>query len=371
MKTTQQNLYTPVYAPALFSNVLTLLIICAAAALNFYSDDLYYFSVREDGLLEWTTFWAFIAAAYLNLRLALADRHSPWAWQIPVLLSLFCFVVAMEEISWAQRILNYQPPEYFLAQNFQQELNLHNVVDKSYRKLALKVIILGFGVLLPLLNLVPTARKWLQKLSVPGPSLVLAPAFIATYILYEWYPWKHSGEWVELLLGLGFMFAALEHWLARGNSTPGWLRSLVQPTGWALLVICTSLLTTGLSQVQLTNYAIRVQHTDTELKLLARDFRARRNILSCGNHKRLYTYMEKYEYDWMIAGRFTKHLETTAPERGQYLLDPWNNPYWIRDVCAEDGADRIVFIYSFGPNRQRESTSEAVAGDDLAAYVFD
>ena len=43
-----------------------------------------------------------------------------------------------------------------------------------------------------------------------GPSwLLLVPAFLATSITYEWYPWKYSGEWVELMLGLGFLFAAI------------------------------------------------------------------------------------------------------------------------------------------------------------------
>jgi hypothetical protein len=50
--------------------------------------------------------------------------------------AFFCFVVAGKEASWGQRLMGYQPSEYFLANNFQQELNVHNVIETSTRKLA-------------------------------------------------------------------------------------------------------------------------------------------------------------------------------------------------------------------------------------------
>ena len=41
------------------------------------------------------------------------------------------------------------------------------------------------------------------------PPAALMPAFLAAYITYEAYPWKFLGEWVELMLGLGFLFVAI------------------------------------------------------------------------------------------------------------------------------------------------------------------
>ena len=49
--------------------------------------------------------------------------------------------------------------------------------------------------------------------------------------------------------------------------------------------------------------------------------------------------------------------------RLRFFLDPWNNPYWVRHVCKR-GREH-VYIYSFGPNRMRDSTKEALFEDDI------
>ena len=72
----------------------------------------------------------------------------------------------MEEISWGQRVLGYRPPVYFLEYNYQQELNLHNVVATDYRKLALQLIILIYGAVMPLLALLKPARRMFDRLGV-------------------------------------------------------------------------------------------------------------------------------------------------------------------------------------------------------------
>ena len=54
-----------------------------------------------------------------------------------------------------------------------------------------------------------------------GPPLGLAPAFAGMFLLYVAYPWKFSGEWVEWMLGLGFLFGLL---LAGPPPRPGALR---------------------------------------------------------------------------------------------------------------------------------------------------
>ena len=51
------------------------------------------------------------------------------------------------------------------------------------------------------------------------------------------------------------------------------------------------------------------------------------------------------------------------------MLDPWNYAYWIRDNCAADERERMTYIYSFGPNRRRDSTKWEVGGDDLVVFV--
>lgn len=45
---------------------------------------------------------------------------------IAVFIALMFFVIAMEEISWGQRIFDVESSEFFLEHNMQNEINLHN-----------------------------------------------------------------------------------------------------------------------------------------------------------------------------------------------------------------------------------------------------
>ena len=150
------------------ANLSILLTFVAAALLSAYNEPLYYLSVQEDEYLEWATFWGFVVAggiffvnAYQEFKVS---RQLPW---FVLGLSLFCFFVAMEEISWGQRLLGYKAPDYFLEQNYQQEFNLHNVVDTGFRKLILQMILMGYGVILSALSLWPRAGRVFSQ--PPGP----------------------------------------------------------------------------------------------------------------------------------------------------------------------------------------------------------
>ena len=165
---------------------------CALGALGLFSwlnghdSDLFYQAVQEDEWLEWGTFWGFLLAAGLFGLAAFAQRRRTrlWPWFLAGV-GLFCFVVGMEEISWGQRVIGYRPPSYFLAHNYQQELNVHNVMDEDFRKLGVKIVILGYGVGLPVLALIPWARRTLAAVAVLAPPIELIPSFAAAYWIYR------------------------------------------------------------------------------------------------------------------------------------------------------------------------------------------
>jgi len=72
----------------------------------------------------------------------------------------------------------------------------------------------------------------------------------------------------------------------------------------------------------------------------------------------------------LFAGRYAARVESgLPPSRATYFLDPWNSPYWIRIRC--DALDRPsgAFVYSFGPNRRRESGEGGPAGDDVGLFL--
>jgi hypothetical protein len=353
--------------PVLVANVLIIGIFACAAVINRFDPDLYYLSVQEDEYLEWSSFWAFLSAGFVYLRLALQQiRVGELAW-FSFCVAFFCLVIAMEEISWGQRIIGYRPPQYFLAHNFQQELNVHNVIATGYRKFALHAVIIGFGVLLPIISLVPPAKRVLGRYGITPSSHALIPAFVATWVFYAWYPWTHSGEWVELMLGLGFLFSGL--WRSGGYSaTPGMTVKVL--AAW-LFVFLLGIGSSTASREQRGGHGDNVDAANVELKALESDFLAGKMRVRCDVHKRLYTYIQKYDQTHLLDGDFADLTSAGLPDaRASYLLDPWNSPYWIRDNCADGERKRVAFVYSFGPNRRRESTRRNIMGDDIGVFIL-
>lgn len=359
-------------APTL-ANLLFALILAVAFGLQHLDSDRLYRIAQEDEALEWATFWSFVLAAVAHARVALAQRRGGqrWPW-FSVGVAAFCVLVAMEEISWGQRLLGYRSPEYFLAHNFQQELNLHNVANDWLRQAAFMAIVIGYGVVLGLAGLQPALRSYADRLGIVAPPLWLAPGFAATAIVYEAYPWTFAGEWAEAMLGFGMLCAGLAiaaRWPAPGESNTA--NKLARSIGGHAL-LCLGL---GAGTAWLWFAAVRVTpaHVEAarvELEALRDDYALAKSRTRCGVHKRVHSHVVKYDVDHLYTGHFAELVGTGLPEdRARYFLDPWNSPYWIKHKCAADGSRRAILVYSFGPNRHRDSTDWTVEPDDLAAWV--
>ncbi len=347
---------------AALSNSLILLVLIVGGILASAHPDLHYRVAQEDSFLEWATFWAFVIAGYRYLANALRDRRNsagiPW---FAAGLGLFCMLVALEEISWGQRLFGYQPPDYFLEANYQQEFNLHNVFSTSLRMLVLLVILAGYGVGTAVASLVPAIdalfRRWYI---VPAPP-VLIPAFLAMSIVYAWYPWDYTGEWVELAMGLGFLCAAFiaAPAVVAGRQTHAITAAAIATASLALLTLFVQ------SLAHPTNEQAR-EMTIAEIEALVSDFAGPRLHTRCGIHKRLYTFMRDYGQTHLLYGEFAKQLRDAGEyTRANYLLDPWNSPYWLRHKCSKGRV--AVFVYSFGPNRQRDSNEWEILDDDIGS----
>ncbi|MEE8342973.1 MAG: hypothetical protein V3R51_04150, partial [Gammaproteobacteria bacterium] len=88
-------------------------------------------------------------------------------------------------------------------------------------------------------------------------------------------------------------------------------------------------------------------------------------------HKRIYTYKNKYVASYLDGGRFAGLVSGGLPEeRAHYFLDPWNAPYWIKLRWNADRSRRTAFVYSFGPNRRRDSGELEIRGDDVGMFIF-
>ncbi len=367
--------------PAVIANLLVIGILVYIGLLHESDFERYYATLQEDEALEWATFWGFMGASVLYAKAAFRQRAAgvsvPW---FLAGVSLFTFVIGMEEISWAQRVFSYRPPEYFLENNFQQEFNFHNIMSNDLRKTGLKLVVLSYGVVLPLLGITPPIRRLFDRVGIAAPTPLLIPAFGATYALYEEYPWKYTGETVELMLATSFLFSATWSAALHADPPPDNRRMELSLYRGLLGILLLGFATSELSHLRKGMDPLYAVTTQAETDALARDFEriARRPggrlASSCDVHKRVYSYTEKYGGRVLDNGKFAALVPGGLPEeRAEFFLDPWNGPYWIRDRCADSDEERPrrTFVYSFGPNMKRDSSQTRLAGDDIGTYIYD
>ncbi|MBT8085614.1 MAG: hypothetical protein HKN35_14045 [Woeseia sp.] len=354
----------------LLANALVLLTVVYAGVLESNFEDWYFISIQEDEYMEWATVWAFLFAGAAAL-IAAARRKQETArfpWYLYGL-SLFCVLVALEEFSWGQRIFGYRPPAYFLEHNFQQELNIHNVIDTSFRKLVLTLVILGYGIVLPVLGFFQPLRDLLLRLGIEPGTVWLIPAFLGTYYLYDVYPWGHTGEWVELMLGCSMLFSLVPILQKPDKVATAGTLSAWAAGAWVTLIVL-GMLSGAASRVQRDVHPATMQAARDEVAAIKRDFESGRVETRCNLHKRLYTFVVQYGETGLLDGEFATLQKQGLPsERADFLIDPWNSPYWLRDRCDRDAGKRYVFVYSFGPDRNRDSTTTEILGDDVGAYI--
>lgn len=137
--------------------------------------------------------------------------------------------------------------------------------------------------------------------------------------------------------------------------------------GWAIVMVL-GITSGALTRLQRDEQPAMLEAARTEIEAIKRDFESGRVWARCNVHKRLYSYVVKYEQYALQRGELASLVSQGMPEeRAEYLLDPWNSPYWIRFRCETQ--TEVLFVYSFGPNRRRDSTETEIRGDDVGAYV--
>ena len=126
------------------------------------------------------------------------------------LLGIFCFMACGEEISWGQRILKLQTPEYLKKINRQDEINLHNIVflqsqnaeDKKDIPFWARMLTttkffqafwFGYCVLLPLASRFGRRTFYYTKnVNVPLVPIGLGAVFLANYLISEVIPFVYN-----------------------------------------------------------------------------------------------------------------------------------------------------------------------------------
>ena len=122
---------TPIPKPLIGGLALILGVVAYGLILLHRDPGAFRIWVSEDGLAEWLTFavlmmmsvYSFVISKKFNQ--CSEARAAKRVWLFLGFLFLFG---AMEEISWGQRILGIQSPEWFLKHNRQGETNIHNLI---------------------------------------------------------------------------------------------------------------------------------------------------------------------------------------------------------------------------------------------------
>jgi hypothetical protein len=177
---------------------------------------------REDGAVENTTALLFGLSGICFVIFAVRSEFLRKKESGPRYLLAVCWIMLMvflmgEEVSWGQRILNFPTPEKMSEVNVQGETNLHNIAVVStfmggtYRYLS--ILLLGTGLVLPLLAETRFGRHVIHLLALPVAPLCYAVLFVGAFLYGRYYfPLidNPAAEVRELLLSLG-MFAFALH----------------------------------------------------------------------------------------------------------------------------------------------------------------
>lgn len=110
--------------------------------------------VAEDGFLESIT----VLSLFLVMLICISRIFKLRQSRSLAFLGMTAFIAlvglfgAGEEISWGQRIFNWQTPEYFLEHNKQEETGLHNlVIEINGERLSVNKIVFGTGLALAMI----------------------------------------------------------------------------------------------------------------------------------------------------------------------------------------------------------------------------
>lgn len=158
--------------------------------------------VAEDGFLESITSLSLFCVMLIcaNRILKLRRIRSLLFLSMTGFIALVGLFGAGEEISWGQRIIGWQSPEYFLEHNKQEETGLHNlVVEVNGKKLSINKIIFGTGLAIAmfiyLFVMTPLYRshqkrdgpfaKFIDRMAIPMPRNYHAIGYLVVLACVE------------------------------------------------------------------------------------------------------------------------------------------------------------------------------------------
>lgn len=187
-------------------------VVASRIDLSFYEG----FLVREDGPIEWLTVLALLfggIVCFYRMRVLSPFRDKIFLLSLFLLGLLFLFGMG-EELSWGQRLIGWESPNFFRTHNSQMETNFHNLVvdGKKINKIVFGtflgiVVGLYFLVLPSVYSRVEKVKALVNKFAIPVPRLFHVLAYVALVGLVELIDGGKKGEILEF--GGCWIFALL------------------------------------------------------------------------------------------------------------------------------------------------------------------
>lgn len=188
--------------------------------LHYFQPVVFVRLIAEDHWGEWITFLGFLSASvFCGWLFLVHDSKLGKLWFF--ILTLGSFFIAMEEISWGQRLFVFSTPQYFVGNNFQGEMTFHNIdgfwpsENKWNNMKFFGTVFLFYGFILPLATKLSIKIKlFFERIFLPIPSLAISPFFIAVCIFFNFNPLIKSDELGEMFMGFAIGSFSLECWLS-------------------------------------------------------------------------------------------------------------------------------------------------------------
>jgi hypothetical protein len=195
-----------------------LVLLVAIFGSKVLSPSTYRYFIREDSLIEYSQFAFYLLGSFfalLTVSRCLRNRlHLHGA--LYGILALGLFFIAMEEISWGQRIVGITNPDYFNKHNVQNELTLHNLdsVQPLLRHMYIAIGFYGsFSWMLAALLLPKVKLRCDNVLNFLTPPWYVAPYFFVCFSIYTFLHYIRSYYYdTEIGRQLGYEFWSFLHW---------------------------------------------------------------------------------------------------------------------------------------------------------------
>jgi hypothetical protein len=309
------------------------------------------FALMEDGIYEYLTAGFFLLASFGFIVKFKECRNFLYLGYF-----IGCLFVAGEEISWGQRLLQIIPYDYFLEQNYQQEINFHNSFNNEFVSGGLSLyILLGMQlILLPVVNYKIYKDKFSFKLCI---------FYFLLLLTLIGRPFQLVDELVEMLLGF-LLFVESLHYLKR-TTFQKYLS--VSSTLVVLLIYFVQLESSGAPE--------KSPIVINELKSIVNNFEISTNINKW--YKLKNRPFDDRIYSSLTTNKIRVNDETIKIgnlKRKKYFIDPWGSSYFILYMPKYSGG----IIYSLGPNGKRDTlfhqkTIEElkmnnIEGDDISRW---